>query len=82
MAFTIDLVFRDDALDQESRDAFAEAYGWQGSGDPRGATRVAFRDHILRQFVRDTVRGRRVRLDLADQAARIGDVDVSRAAKQ
>lgn len=82
MAFTIDLTFRNDALDQESRDAFAEAYGWQGAGDPRGGNRVTFREYCLREFVREVVRARRVRADEAGRESRIGDVDVLRAAKQ
>lgn len=71
------VTFQNDALNAESRDAFANAYGWQGVTDPRGSTKAQFRAWCIKQFVREVTRGERVKVDQAGQAARVGDPDVS-----
>lgn len=71
------VTFQNDALNAESRDAFAAAYGWQGGSDPRGGTKAQFRAWCIKQFVKEITRGERVKADQAGQAARVGDPDVS-----
>lgn len=75
--WTLSVNFQNDALNPEMRDAFADTYGWTGPEDPRGATKGQFRDYIIRQFSKDVVKSYRVKLDLAAQATRVQDPDVS-----
>lgn len=75
MAWQLNIGFRNDALNSESRDAFADAFGWSGSRDPRGGTKAAFRDYCIRTYIRDVVMGARVKADTEARASRIPSVD-------
>lgn len=76
MPWTETLNFNNDALNAESRDAFADVFGWQGPTDPRGGTKAAFRAWCLKDHVRNTVRMARGRADDANRNSRIGEPDI------
>lgn len=75
--WTLTVNFQNDALNAESRDAIADAFGWTGASDPRGATKAAFRDAIIKEFVRSQVKAYRIKQDLAAQPARVPEPEVS-----
>lgn len=61
MSFQVSVTFAADALNAESRDAFALAYGWTGATDPRGATKTAFRDYCVKHYIKEVVRMERAK---------------------
>lgn len=75
--WTLSVNFQNDPLNAESRDAIADAFQWQGAGDPRGATKAAFRDAIIKEFIKNKVRAYRIKQDLALQSTRVAEPDVS-----
>lgn len=75
--WTLSVNFQNDLLNAESRDAIADAFQWQGASDPRGATKAAFRDAIIKEFIKDKVRAYRTKQDLALQSTRVAEPDVS-----
>ncbi len=77
MAWTLTVNFQNDPLNAESRDAFAEAFEWQGATDPRAATKAAFRDYCIRQYLKEVVRGSRLKADIASQPTRVTDPDTA-----
>jgi len=76
MPWQLTVNFRNDALNAESGDAIADAFQWAGASDPRGATKAAFRDAIIKEFIKDKVRAYRIKQDLALQSTRVAEPDV------
>lgn len=74
MAFTVSVNFTQDALNAESKDAFAVAYGWTATvPDPASTpenplppianpvSKAQFRDQCVKRYIKDTVHWYRVK---------------------
>lgn len=58
MAFQITISFASDALNVESKDAFATQFGWTAS-NPLNKTQ--FRDDQIKKWIKDVIRNERTR---------------------
>lgn len=58
MAFTVTINFANDAMNARIRNAFATAYGYQGTinGQPNPETKAQFRDRKIKECIKEVVR--------------------------
>lgn len=63
MAWTITINFANDALNAESRNAYATAYGYQDTinGAPNPESKAQFRERMIKEEIKRVIKGERTK---------------------